>query len=167
MEIPHDPVKASLTIISNFNSVFVDECVNKEGRKIKGDAIARRLQEFPQLALQVGLVPALTFYLSKIDNQEKINAYNASINAIMSKSSNKYICEKASGEGGGYPQALAIILAYAGIIAGCSNDQLVNIGQKLVECIDGIQKKGVTVEALTITYSDEIKKIARALYHEE
>ncbi len=158
-EIPEEPVKAALQIISRFHEKFNSIC-----KQSKGDAIARRLGEFPQLMLQAGLVPAITFYLSKIDNNEKARIYADSMKAILEGKASRIICDRATGEGGGYPQALAILLAYLGKVAGCDDNRLKTIDPGLVECIKNIESRGALIEAQALIYANEVKKLARALY---
>lgn len=173
-QLPSDPVEAALEAIRRFDSVFREECSDT------GEAIARRLKDFPQIALQAGLVPALTFLLSKLDSDEKHSAYKAVISVVLGKASTfsvvsgeqearnrrsvDSVCGTARGEGGGYPHALALLLAYAGLQAGCNIESLQEVGSKLVECIERIKGEGVVVERLVLSYANELKKLTSALY---
>ena len=91
------------------------------GRAYKSKAIASRLSDFPALAATSGIMPALTFYLSKaVDEEEAFTATYRLIKTAECRftgerlSNIKKYFEKVEGSGGegkGYGVALALILA--------------------------------------------------------
>ncbi len=162
--LDRDPVKAALEAMKRLDEQVRSKCANESG-SVKADGLVRRLKEFPQLMLQAGLTPALTFYLSKLDHDKKRKAYKATLNALFGGSTDD-LCKNLSGEGGGYPQALALLLAYASLHAGCNLDSIREVNANLVECIRRIEQKGIILEGLMEAYATELKKLATALYGE-
>jgi CRISPR type III-B/RAMP module-associated protein Cmr5 len=168
-DLPEDPIEAALKVMERFDKVFRSECSDSRG-KIEADAIVRRLKNAPQLMLQTGLIPTVTFYLSKLDKKEKQDAYSIAIRVIqgvkntLEDEEKRKFCSNTSGEGGGYPHALALILAYAAKQAGCKLDNIVELNSEFLKCIEEIQKRGATIERLVQAYVNELKKIASALY---
>lgn len=178
VEIPEDPVKAALQVMLTFSKAFEsikDECARKLGKggeektELDETVLSRRLEDFPTLMLQVGLIPAITFYISKIDDQKKVKAYEVTLNVIRNPEEKPSvdICHDLSGAGGGYPHATALLLAYAGEISGCSDTSYATTGPDLVECLKKIEEQGMRIEKLTLNYVYELKKLAKALYHEK
>ena len=161
--LPLEPVDAALEAIRR-----LDNALSKCG-EIKTDALPRRARQAPQLILQAGLVPAIAFFLSKLDSPEKRNAYAAAVKAILEPESNsrdKRICNNTGGEGGGYPHIAALILAYAASQIGCHPNDIERIDSKLLDCLKKIGSKGVYLERLVVSYAEEIKMLATALYGE-
>ncbi|ABM80566.1 type III-B CRISPR module-associated protein Cmr5 [Hyperthermus butylicus] len=167
--LPNDPVEAALEAMRRFDKNLRDACSDKG--EPRADAISRRLKDFPQLILQSGLVPALTFYLSKLSEKADQDAYELTVKVLTEQrlegDERRKLCRKTSGEGGGYPHVLALVLVYAAERAGCSVDSIARIGSSLVGCLETVQKKGVTVEKLVQAYVNELKKLASALYPEK
>ncbi|PUA31291.1 MAG: type III-B CRISPR module-associated protein Cmr5 [Zestosphaera tikiterensis] len=161
-DIPQEPIKAALKILSSFDKAFRPQCLKTRD---EAPAISRRLEEFPSLTLQVGLVPTLTFYLSKIDEKAKIEVYNATITAILEEVSSNRLCSDIENAGGGYPQASALLATYIGNVAGCNENEVKILEQYIVNCLSKIEQEGARIEKLALNYAYELKKLANALYH--
>lgn len=165
-EIPEEPIRAALEVMARFDRALRSKCGD-----VGAYAVARRLEEFPQLVLQAGLIPALTFYLSKLSGESR-DIYTQAITAITRPHSveeveKQKLCNELGGEGGGYPHALAILMSYIARISGCEQKHVEIVGTEFIECMKMVLEKGAIVEALTVTYSYEVKKIAKALYPRE
>ena len=88
--------------------------------------------------------------------------------AILEPGSNTdtRICNETSGEGGGYPHIAALILAYAASQIGCNPSDIERIDNKLLNCLKTMKSRGVYLERLIVSYVEEVKKLATALYGE-
>ena len=162
--LPKEPVEAALEAIKRFDEMFRDVCTTCE---TKAEGLVRRLKEFPSLVLQSGLIPALTFYLSKIDEKKKQEAYSLTVKVVLNlpiDGNRRAVCRGMRGEGEGYPQAIGLLISYIGLQADCKPEELDEIGAKLVECIKKIKAKGVSLERLAEAYATELKKLATAIY---
>ncbi len=160
--LPIDPVKAALEAMKRLDKALRASCAQGEG--LKAEALARRAKDAPQLILQSGLVPTLAFMLSKLNNSSKRRAYADAVEIILGRRSQGAICVDLSGEGGGYPQVAALLLAYASLVAGCGSDKVGRLDGNLVECLQEIKAKGVRAERLVLRYAEEVKKLTTALY---
>jgi len=165
--IHEDPVKAALQVMLTLSKAF--QLVKSECEKLDETVIPKRLEDFSSLVPQVGLIPAITFFLSKIDEEGKVNAYEATLKAIREpdKQPDKAICNDLSGAGGGYPHALALLLAYIAERAGCSDASYETIQPDLVNCLEKIESQSTLIEKFTLSYAYELKKLAKALYREK
>ena len=162
--LPLDPVEAALEAVKRLDKALRSMCA-KDGN-LKADAVARRAKDAPQLILQSGLTSTLAFMLSKLDNSRKRRAYGAAVASILGGEARGNICENASGEGGGYPQVAALLLAYASRVANCDSSKIGNLDSGLVECLENIKAGGVRAERLVLRYIEEVKKLTTALYGE-
>ncbi len=170
-QLGRDPVEAALNAMERFDKFFRSSC-----QKSGADGLVRRLKEFPQLLLQTGLTPALTFFLSKLDENKKRTAYTVTLQAVLSDGSvsvgdreKNSFCGTISGEGGGYPHALALIMAYLAERleeAGVSDarEKVESITSSFIEALEKIREQGAVLERLVLAYATELKKLASALY---
>jgi CRISPR type III-B/RAMP module-associated protein Cmr5 len=160
--ISPDPVKAALEAVSRFSKAFSQ---SQECKDSSADGVTRRLREFPQLMLQVGLVPALTFLLSKVNEKDDKEAYSETVKTVLGEEAeSSKLCKKASGEGQGYAHSLAMLMVFAAKHSGCSVDEIREVDGRMVECLEKIEDKGVVVEKLVLLYANELKKLMTALY---
>ena len=166
-----DPVKAALDI--TLKTKHLIEIVQPE----KAIALSRRARELPTLILQAGLIPALTFYLSKVENGE---VYKLILEALEEKAKetelkkfDKEIEKEVKEEGKGYTALLSISaytlkqLANVYKIEKCEN---INTIAELVECLYEIRSdrsKEVVLEKQFIKFMLEVKKLFDAFFKEK
>ena len=161
--LPREPLDAALEAVKRLDEALRGSCT--QGHELRADAIARRAKDAPQLILQVGLVPTLAFFLSKLDREERRQTYAAALKVIFCEGScSANICGDLTGEGGGYPHIAALLIAYAGSLAGCAPGDLGVLSHRLVECLERIRGGGMKLERLVASYAEEVKKLATALY---
>jgi len=164
--LPRDPVEAAIVVAERFSRAFEERC------NTNASAVARRLKDFPNVLLQAGLTPALTFYASKLDETRKGRIFIDVLKAVTGGGSGGEICKEATGEGGGYPHALAVLLAYIAGQAGCDVSVLLDgedsgYRRGFVECVKAIKRGGPALERLALVYASEVKKLFAALYPSE
>ena len=170
-QLGRDPVEAALNAMERFDKFFRSNC-----QRGGADGLVRRLKEFPQLLLQTGLTPALTFILSKLDENKKRTAYTITLQATLKVDDagigdreRRSFCETISGEGGGYPHALALIIAYlverleeAGVSG--AREKIKDVTSGFIEVLGKVREQGIVLERLALAYTTELKKLASALY---
>lgn len=164
--LPSDPVDAAIEALRRLDKALRSKCA-QEG-VLQADALARRAKDAPQLIAQAGLAQTIAFMLSKLTSDEKRKAYTEAVKIITGEkppeAASEAICRDAQGEGGGYPHMAALLLAYASSIAGCSHKSIESLDSNLLGCLKKIKQRGIALERLATSYSEEVKKLATALY---
>ncbi|HIC99671.1 MAG TPA: hypothetical protein EYP08_08690, partial [Pyrodictiaceae archaeon] len=137
--------------------------------------------ELPTLVLQTGLIPALTFYLSKVEKEEVYKLVLEALEAKVDKSKleelseedKKMVREEVGGEGKGYTTLLGISaymlkqLADMYKIEKCKN---INTIVGFVECLHEIRNnrgKEVILEKQFMKFMLEVKKLFDAFFREK
>ena len=164
--LPHDPVDAAIEAVRRLDAALRSKCA-KDGM-LQADALARRARDAPQLIAQAGLAQTIAFMLSKLNNNERREAYIEAVKVITGRKrpeeASEAICRDAQGEGGGYPHMAALLLAYASGIAGCGPESIERLDSSLLECLKEVKRRGIALERLAASFSEEVKKLATALY---
>ncbi|MEB3816326.1 MAG: hypothetical protein LRS46_00055 [Desulfurococcales archaeon] len=163
-KLPREPVDAAIIVASSFSRAFENNC------KESASAVSRRLKEFPQISLQAGLTPALTFYASKLDKEKRWLIFIDALKAVTGGQAGSMLCDETTGEGEGYPHALAILLAYIAERAGCNINALLDYKQVkrgFVQCMEVVRRGGLVLEKIALAYASEVKKLFAALYPTE
>ena len=145
------------------------------GRTYKSKAIASRLSDFPALAATSGIMPALTFYLSKAVDEEE--AFTATYRLIKTaecrftgerlSNTKKYFekIEGSGGEGKGYGVTLALILAslekigYLAVEA--ERPGIREVADALLRVLEGA---GGASDEEVLQVITELKKVGTAFY---
>lgn len=143
-----------------------DLCGGAEGC---GESFQRRVEDFPGLVSAAGLVPALTFYLSKVEDYGVLRDFYSlfSSGSLPRDARREKMLEDLREEGLGYASALAAILAYAArqAPAGCSLKLDGDAARGVAEFLDCIRRGGgeLVVLATLEPFVVELGKLARAL----
>gem|GEM_PF-3214301 len=123
-DAPSDPVGFAVDVGRRVHGAL-QKCDSSQRRGEGGEAkklgLTRRAQEFPTLAAQLGLAPALTFYMSKAA-EGKVSERFARVNTsykYLSEGSPVDVCDELSTEeGSGYAFYLAVLILLAGRVLG-------------------------------------------------
>ncbi len=127
----------------------------------KANPIANRAKDLPQLVLQVGLVHALAFYMSKVEDEDSYRKlYSYLVNRIgMGPSSNvtkqeirDILSKESAGEGKGYLTLLAVATVFI-------SNEVANIN----ECKDLSSLKDVAKCLLKLKESKEVATLEKRL----
>ena len=175
-----DPVKVALDVALKVKRL-VD--IAQPERAV---ALSRRARELPTLILQTGLMPALTFYLSKV---EKESVYMLVLKALEIEAEKmkpddddlvkkvkklaKEIKEEVEEEGKGYTALLSIsayILKQFANMYGIEKCKNVYTVAEFVECLHEIRSnrdKEVMLEKQFINFMLEVKKLFDAFFKEK
>ncbi len=166
------------TALAIEHMVKVYDLINEVKRACKkkeenlGEGIKRRAKDLPSLISTVGLVPALTFYMSKAseNNYKRVLMY---LNGKLP--SDKELCDKdglaseiGGGEGAGYSSLLALTLAALvrlGIISG--GVEQVESFNKVAKNLKSLHERSheeMAAESLILDYLIEVKKLAEAFF---
>ncbi len=170
-------VRIAIRVITCFDRVVKEIARTSDYRS---SALTARLNDFPALAANAGIAPALTFFLSKLSDEKEKDAFVHAYRAIKSgeckvridqldrKTRNNLINyfrnELPSKEGKGYGPALALILAsleqvgYIKMEGAPSGVR--DIAQAISEVLDGAEASDL--EALEVLA--ELKKLGQAFY---
>jgi CRISPR type III-B/RAMP module-associated protein Cmr5 len=157
---------------------LVDHCreklpISPEEKKKMGAGIARRAKDLPSLIASAGLVPALTFYMSKSkkDNYMTIcNILSGNNDTSIKEANCKDLEEELSSkEKAGYSTLLAVAacgLRHLGLI-GRENDvaSLEGLAAALKKLLDsGEPHRILAAEKAMTDYLIEVKKLAEAFF---
>lgn len=170
-------VRIAVKVITCFDRV-VKEIVRESD--YRSNALTARLNDFPALAANAGIAPALTFFLSKLSDDKEKDAFVYTYKAIVSGECrvdlnqldrrarsnliNYFGKELRSKEGRGYGPALALILAsleqvgyikMKGVPSGVRE-----VAEAIGEVLDGAEASDL--EALEVLA--ELKKLGQAFY---
>ncbi len=129
--------------------------------KQAGEGVRRRARELPSLMLQAGLVPTLTFFMSKAEENEFMEWFSYLRNPQPTNRPSSDL----KGEGGGYSVLLAMIFDAMEKLAG------VNVGSvsgftDLLKILLGIgsgRGESLRISRILMPYLVEVKKLATAL----
>ncbi len=135
-----------------------------------GRGFRRRARDLPSLALSAGLVPALTFYLSKVERGDLLSE---ALELLRGSRKPEEAAKKLGGElgdkeGAGYTIMLAAIAVAAEALAGVS--LLAGGGDPRISLAQGLRKlrerAGEERRLLRILqpYLTELKKLADAFF---
>ncbi len=166
--MPANPyVREAVKLMLDFHSII--EQVFREGglESVDADSLATRLSNFPAIAMDSGIVPAITFYLSKIDSEAKrdlledLVAVLAGCGGGKTPRNEKVFQDDLNGEA--YVSASALLLSLMirlGMI-GCPGDGGVKgIARELLRLLDaGVRGEEGFMEAVI-----ELKKLGTAFY---
>ena len=136
-------------------------------REYTGEAIARRAKYLPSLILSAGLVPALTFYMSKTGGKEAYrNAFRVLRGDVDCDVLKKVGDDLGGGEGKGYAVVLAAVIdalskLHPEALGGEAPQDLKVLAAKLKEMHEN--KLDITAEAVLQPYLVELKKVVEAL----
>ncbi|NOZ89341.1 MAG: type III-B CRISPR module-associated protein Cmr5 [Crenarchaeota archaeon] len=144
----------------------------KEGQEKRrtGSAIARRAEDLPSLVASAGLIPALTFYMSKAE-RDKFRAFLGILAGGRAVEECKGIGEEfGAGEGAGYSAMLAVAakaLEDLGFIN--VSESLGEGGDPLQTLARGLQRlrgspEELVAERQMIELLVEVKKLAEAFF---
>ncbi len=134
-----------------------------------------RIRNLPSLMLEAGVVPALTFYLSKVEMRDTLlkDLYkyfsgkiglNELDNYLDKCKENKLLEEVGSKESAGYSLAMAVILSAMNNLLGINfdeNDFLKSVAENLKSLWKDADKRFELELKLSI-YAEELKKLVEA-----
>ncbi len=167
-----NPVALALNHISLVDQLlteFKSKC-NKNELNLGG--FTTRMKNFPSLMMEAGVIPAITFYLSKVSlPQDRLvqlyKYFNGEVDSVpIPRDCNDSLLNEASGkESAGYSLAIAVILsAMHKLIDGIDFDEkdflqsAVNVLRKLL----GDTSKRYALEYMLNEYAIEMKKLVEA-----
>ncbi|GEM_PF-6943589 len=176
--MPANPyVREAVKLMLDFHSVI--EQVFREGglESVDADSLATRLSNFPAIAMDSGVVPAITFYLSKIDSKDKRDLFENLVALLTAskcgdnkvKTGNESLDRRLKNDlkndlkEEAYVSASALLLSLMtrlGMI-GCPGDGGVKgIARELLRLLDA----GVRGEEGFMEAAIELKKLGTAFY---
>ncbi|GBF09152.1 type III-B CRISPR module-associated protein Cmr5 [Aeropyrum pernix] len=162
-------------------------CLGGEGDEKPGRGLKRRARSLPGLILSSGLIPALTFYMSKADTQayreyvrllEKAERGEKGAAASLVEAAaggggeacrgDSVLTELSGGEGAGYSLALAMasraLQRLARVEAG-GDGGFAGLAATLREGLGSPEKEAAATQLL-IDYLQEVKKLVEAIVKE-
>ncbi len=163
-----DPVRAALTYVLRI-AEQVRLCREQGGGgKVTGEALRRRARDLPTLVASAGMVPALTFYMSKASAETLETLLDR---VLGGEGPSGELCgslssELSGSEGVGYATLLALAtraLEDMGYLAGVtgSRDAVTALARGLLS-LRGTEKE-LVAERRLIEFLVEVKKLAEAL----
>lgn len=111
------------------------------------EGFVRRARDFPSLVLGSGLVPSLTFYLSKVDDYTIF-------------SSKETICNDIKDEG--YGTLLYFVLKRVSEITGL-NICLSSDKKNVLECLKKVRENELKLQAQLMPFLIELKKVSEVV----
>ena len=163
-----DPVKAALTYVLRI-AEQVRQCRALDGgEKVTGEAVKRRARDLPTLVASAGMVPALTFYMSKASAETLQTMLDK---VLGGEGPSRELCgslrdELGGSEGAGYSTLLALAtraledMGYLGGVTG-SSDTVAALAQGLLS-LRGTERE-LVAERRLLEFLVEVKKLAEAL----
>lgn len=145
-----------------------DEKKRKCWKNMNGGAIQRRAKDLPSMVASAGLVPALTFYIAKADE----NRFRRFLELLDIKDIDKIDCEQlredlGEGEGAGYSPLLALA------VKALNEHNYINYVEDYVTLANELRKlreRGIeelAAEQVILGYLLEVKKLADAFFGRE
>jgi len=165
-----DPIKIALQ--RTFKLKEIIEICTPEAERLKTRALPRRAKDLPQLILQLGLIPALTFYLSKVEDKELYKALVDSLSGKKKFDTNlcRALQKEVEEEGKGYTALLATIASTLPLIKVSlkSQSQDLNSLPSLASYLLTIRDEGkdLVIEKSLISFLVELKKLFEAFFGE-
>ena len=169
----HNVIKLALTYILRLSD-FAEECRpavcgDEKGEKCKlGAGIARRAKDLPGLVASAGLIPALTFYMSKAEEKN----YRVFLCILGGSEASCAECNQVKDDLGGSEKAgYAPILALAALgLQTLGHLETVDDYKKLAQGLLELSKDphhAMVAERQLQELLIEAKKLAEAFFHEE
>lgn len=146
----------------------------KEKKEVSGAGVARRAKDLPSMVSSAGLVPALTFYMSKADQEiyQRLYSYlrgrGGDVHGVCSAAPGDLRKELGGKEGAGYAALLALAAAFLAE-TGYLDPEPVDY-RSLAEALRGLAAgtvRALAAERLLLEYLVEVKKLAEAFFKEE
>ncbi|ALL01406.1 CRISPR type III-B/RAMP module-associated protein Cmr5 [Pyrodictium delaneyi] len=168
-----DPISMAIDHILLLRDLVEKATANcKNKMRDKGDAIRRRAKDLPSMVYTVGLIPALTFYMSKIENSKLytdlyklLRNRDKKLGEQLAGNPSSDLCQEIGGkEAAGYTTLLALAAA-ALSEAGVANTDLSSL-QNLAASLKSLREQGKEHYAarLLVEYLNEVKKLAEAFF---
>lgn len=166
----------AMGIVLRLNSLFKEMAsrgmlkTDDAGRPIV-DPVLRRATDLPSLVLQVGLVPAATFYLGKLTEGKLAATYTMLYNYLVggtapSAKSLEVLVEVLGKDAGGYPVLLAVLAALLHRYAEadkCRGD--LSTPERLAACLkELLEKNTIALESMVVEGLTTVKRLANALF---
>lgn len=138
-----------------------------KAKDLTGEAVTRRAKDLASLMLSAGLVPTLTFYMAKVEDD---NVYEAALKLLEGSRTNNVlekIKDDLSGkEGAGYSIILAAVVKaleslYPQALGGGSPRSLKDLATRLKDMHE--KRLDVKAESVLQPYLIELKKVLEAL----
>ena len=178
-----DPVAMAIEhmlLVQRLAEKTAEKC--KIGRRELGAAVQRRAKDLPGMVYTVGLVPAITFYMSKVGNSKLYSMIYRLLVSGDEKQAEDVVKEAFREEGGrdnslceemsakeaaGYTTLLAMaaaVLAKAGVLESDPSSL-----QGLASSLKTLRERGSESYAarLLVEYLGEAKKLAEAFFAKE
>ena len=146
----------------------------KEKKEVSGAGVARRAKDLPSMVSSAGLVPALTFYMSKADQGLYQGLYRylrggaGDAHGVCSAAPEGLRKELGGKEGAGYAALLALAAVFLAE-TGYLDPEPVDY-RSLAEALRGLAAgtvRALAAERLLLEYLVEVKKLAEAFFKEE
>ena len=179
MTLLADPLLLALNHIRKVESLRKKSVCGDDAKSYNLNGFTSRMKNFPSLLLDAGLIPAVTFYLSKVSSKKEKAITPENLKALVEyfedkledlpKGASEAVKEDMKGEESkGYLIASAVLLAALkkfgeslGLEMKESADFLTTVVEYLEELRAG-NSKGTIMEKLMLEYSNEMKRLVEA-----
>jgi len=161
-----DPISLALDHITKLDKLREEALAVSKSKELSMRGVVSRMKNFPTLLAQVGLIPALTFYLSKLDDngineKQVMELIDYFSHGTRVSEPGSLIEEMSEKEGKGYVIAFAMLVSALSMFATQKFGTLNDIVGELKNLISNYPKRR-KVEKLITIYSMEMKKLCEA-----